>query len=267
MEWLNLHIPSVIRSPEFIGSSPVERATWLCVHAYAAEIECGGKLIGALMWKDRQWQQACGVTRREVLQAHKLLRVEGEDIVVNGYSTAKEAEVKAKRTGAKAGAMARWHKDASGNAIGIKKPYASRDAEGEEEGEEEGKGEGELRDAMPKAAISTQPELPLAEPKPAEPADPFNDFWKAYPRKVGKQAAAKAFQAAAKANTSHSAAIVAAAMAYGQSVAKWPKDRQEYVPHPATWLNQGRFDDDPAEWARNEPKTLEQLEQETPTKW
>ena len=267
MEWLNLHIPSVIRSPEFIGSSPVERATWLCVHAYAAEIECAGKLIGALTWKDRQWQQACGVTRREVLQAHRLLRAEGNDICINGYSTTKEAEVKAKRSGAKAGAMARWHKDASGNASGIKKPCSSRDAEGEGEGEGEGKGEGEVRDAMPKAAIPTQPELALTAPTQATPAEPFDDFWHAYPRKVGKQAAAKAFQAVSKVSTRQAAAIVTAAQAYGASVAKWPKDRQEYVPHPATWLNQGRYDDDPAEWARNEPKTMEQLEAETPTKW
>lgn len=119
----------------------------------------------------------------------------------------------------------------------------------------------------PSLAQVAQPELALtAPPTPVQPqAEPFDEFWQAYPRKVGKQAASRAFDAARKGGGT--GAIVAAAKAFGASVAKWPKDRQEFVPHPATWLNQGRYDDDPAEWAKNEPRTLEQLAQETPTQW
>lgn len=97
MDWLNLHIPTHIRHPAFIGSSPAERGTWLCVLAYGVEIECGGRLTGAANWKDRQWQQACGVTLREVRAADRLLRVDGHDVVINGYPSAKETEVQQKR--------------------------------------------------------------------------------------------------------------------------------------------------------------------------
>src|SRR3954471_1199964 len=110
MDWINLHIPSVIRSPEFIGSSPAERGTWVCVLAYACEIECGGRLIGAATWKDRQWQQACGVTLREVRCADRLLAIDGADVVVNGYPIKREKQVADGRRNASAGAMVRWGK-------------------------------------------------------------------------------------------------------------------------------------------------------------
>jgi hypothetical protein len=118
VDWINLHIPSVIRSPEFIGSSPAERGTWVCVLAYACEIECGGRLVGAAGWKDRQWQQACGVTMREVRAAGRLLQVDGLDVMVNGYPIAKEREVVAKRGAGAQGAMSKWQTPPPGQGTG-----------------------------------------------------------------------------------------------------------------------------------------------------
>lgn len=106
MEWLNLHM-SHLRSPAYIGSSPVERNTWISVLAYSVEQENGGRLVGAMAWKDRQWQQACGVTRREVMSATKLLEIDGDDVVVRGYPCAKEREVQAKREAGRNGGMAK----------------------------------------------------------------------------------------------------------------------------------------------------------------
>lgn len=66
----------------------------------------------------------------------------------------------------------------------------------------------------------------------------FPDFWAAYPRKVGRGAAEKAFAAAiAKGAT-------VADIAAGLNRQVWPDDPR-FVPHPATWLNQGRWQDDP----------------------
>jgi hypothetical protein len=98
MNWLNLHIPSQIRSPDFIGSSPAERGTWICVLAYGLEVECGGRLEGAARWKDRQWQQACGVTMREVRAASRLLRFDGEDLLINGYPENREEATQQQRS-------------------------------------------------------------------------------------------------------------------------------------------------------------------------
>lgn len=63
-------------------------------------------------------------------------------------------------------------------------------------------------------------------------------FWQTYPRKVGKAAAEKAFAKAVKAAGSAEAVLA------GLERASFPADRQ-YVPHPTTWLNQGRWADEP----------------------
>ena len=65
----------------------------------------------------------------------------------------------------------------------------------------------------------------------------FDEFWIAYPKHVGKQAAAKAFAIIAK--RADPALIVEAARAYALHA---PPDPQ-FIPHPTTWLKQGRYDD------------------------
>lgn len=67
----------------------------------------------------------------------------------------------------------------------------------------------------------------------------FNHFWLMYPRKVGKTNAEKAFSKA-----SHAVGvdkILEAVKPYADSVSHKEK---KFIPHPATWLNQGRWDDD-----------------------
>jgi len=155
MDWINLHIPSALRSEAYIGSSPAERGTWLSVLAYACEVECSGRLGGAASWKDRQWQQTCGVTLREVRAAWRLLRVDGDDVVVNGYPLAAERQVVAGRKHGKAGAMVRWSRTPpngtpvqpdpampSGMPSPMPSPMPSADAKGEGKGEGEGEGQG-----------------------------------------------------------------------------------------------------------------------------
>jgi hypothetical protein len=66
----------------------------------------------------------------------------------------------------------------------------------------------------------------------------FAIFWAAYPRKVGKIAAEKAFAKAARAAGNPEAVLA------GLARATFAADPQ-YVPHPATWLNQGRWADEP----------------------
>lgn len=102
MNWLNIKLVN-LRSPEYIGSEPVARATWLNVAAYCAEQENGGTIKGAKGWKDRQWQQTCGVTLDEVTTATKLMTFEGDDLVVWNYPVEKEAEIQSKREAGKVG--------------------------------------------------------------------------------------------------------------------------------------------------------------------
>lgn len=75
-------------------------------------------------------------------------------------------------------------------------------------------------------------------------ADLFNRFWSAYPRKVGKDAARKAF-AKRKPDEALLALMSKAIAAQGLSV-KCARGDEQYVPHPSTWLNEGRWQDEAA---------------------
>lgn len=68
----------------------------------------------------------------------------------------------------------------------------------------------------------------------------FESFWSVYPRKVGKVAAKKAF---AKIPKSVWPKLVPAVEVQKQSY-QWSRDGGQYIPYPATWLTQGRWDDE-----------------------
>lgn len=69
----------------------------------------------------------------------------------------------------------------------------------------------------------------------------FSGFWSVYPRKVGKDAARKAF--AKRKPDAELLAKMLAAVAIQAKSAQWQRDGGQYIPHPSTWLNEGRWDD------------------------
>ena len=68
----------------------------------------------------------------------------------------------------------------------------------------------------------------------------FSAFWNAYPRKAGKGAAQKAF---AKVRVSLN--ILLSALEAQKQSDQWKRDGGRYIPYPATWLNQKRWEDEP----------------------
>lgn len=84
--------------------------------------------------------------------------------------------------------------------------------------------------------------------KPKQAAPPaldvgFQEFWSNYPKKTGKGAALKAWRKL-KPSNEFQARILAAIDQQCQSD-QWQKDGGQFIPNPATWLNQGRWDDEP----------------------
>ena len=85
-----------------------------------------------------------------------------------------------------------------------------------------------------------------------------------YPRHVGKRAALKAIENAVKRlnggknNDAPMSALEARRFLYKRAAEyalspagqKPPDPAQDYRPHPATWMNQERYFDDPAEWQK-----------------
>lgn len=99
----------------------------------------------------------------------------------------------------------------------------------------------------PPAASTKEVALLAAPPKrtraKAAVEDPwFQMFWCAYPRRTGKGAARKAFATAVAAGADPQV-IVATASAYANRCDQLQKEPQ-FIPHPATWLNQERWEDD-----------------------
>jgi hypothetical protein len=75
-------------------------------------------------------------------------------------------------------------------------------------------------------------------------------IYQAYPRKTARKAALKAITATLKEKDFKF--LLEAVQAYTVAVELWPAaDREKYVPYPATWFNDGRYDDDRETWKRN----------------
>lgn len=70
----------------------------------------------------------------------------------------------------------------------------------------------------------------------------FADFWREYPRKVGKGAAEKAFRQIHP-DTNLLTVMVRAIQVQKNSV-QWRKDNGDFIPYPATWLTQRRWEDE-----------------------
>ncbi|MEG1562118.1 MAG: hypothetical protein RR365_00495 [Bacteroides sp.] len=70
----------------------------------------------------------------------------------------------------------------------------------------------------------------------------FELFWAAYPEKVGKKAAQQAWKNA-KVDSDLFDKIMNA-IGRARVTEQWRRENGRYVPNPATWLNQGRWDDE-----------------------
>jgi hypothetical protein len=69
----------------------------------------------------------------------------------------------------------------------------------------------------------------------------FEEFWRLYPHKIGKLAAEEAYQRAIR------QAPIDRIRNGARKFAEYCRDHidPKYVPEPATWLNKGRWDDEP----------------------
>lgn len=108
-----------------------------------------------------------------------------------------------------------------------------------------------------------------AKPASEQAGDDFARFWELYPHKVGKQAAAKAWTKALQ-----HAEVPAVAAGLRNALDVWTAEgrvregrvvgRDHFVPHPSTWLSEGRWEDEqtalPAEVPTVRPPTARQCD-------
>jgi hypothetical protein len=70
----------------------------------------------------------------------------------------------------------------------------------------------------------------------------FEKFWDAYPRKVGKGRAYRMWRSEVK-NAIDTQAAIFTALEWQVKQDQWSKDGGQYIPHPATWLHDHRWQD------------------------
>jgi len=70
----------------------------------------------------------------------------------------------------------------------------------------------------------------------------FKEFWRHYPRKVGKGAAEKAWDKIKPGKALLS--LILSALDQQKACEQWKRENGRYIPNPATWLNQKRWEDD-----------------------
>ena len=77
---------------------------------------------------------------------------------------------------------------------------------------------------------------------PREPCHDFDSFYKEYPK---KQARAVANVSWNKLNPDRDlVGLIISAIAANRKTAQWQKDNGQFIPMPATWLNQRRWEDE-----------------------
>lgn len=97
---------------------------------------------------------------------------------------------------------------------------------------------GTQTDTIPKQDKTKQDIPPIVPPK----EERFDAFWSAYPRKVGKDAARKAF--AKRKPSQKLLEQMLAAIEQQKKSEQWQKNNGQFIPLPTTWLNQGRWEDE-----------------------
>ena len=105
-------------------------------------------------------------------------------------------------------------------------------------------------DAKDKDKDKDKDNTPKAPKGHAVDAD-FDLFWKAYPKKVGKEAARKAF-----AKVKAPVETLIKAVEGQKRMPQWLKEDGQFIPHPATWLNQGRWMDEAPLNPKDDPNSI-----------
>ena len=82
----------------------------------------------------------------------------------------------------------------------------------------------------------------------------FEEFYAQFPRKVGKDAAARAYGRRKFADKKRQQVLDA--VARQREWPTWKKNGGEFIPHPATWLNEGRWDDEAPRHSTNRADQL-----------
>lgn len=120
--------------------------------------------------------------------------------------------------------------------------------------------------ATPSNTIANRPEAEHSSATPMvrtrNPDAEFDEFWKLYPRKVGKDDARRVFAGMIRKKRATPAEIITGAARLASDPNLPGPDRKSFIPHPSTWLHRAGWEDeplapDPAVTAPTKPSTTD----------
>lgn len=115
-------------------------------------------------------------------------------------------------------------------------------------------------ESNPNITGADAPDVGDEPPKPLAAIDRrFDEFWTFYPKKIGKGAARKSYDKIKPSDELHKRML--AAIVTAKRSDQWTRDGGQYIPNPATWLNQQRWDDEPRAASRPSQPALSKAEQ------
>lgn len=198
--------------------------------------------------------------------AHLWDRLDDGRFRIHDFREWSKLEVReAKVRGGIKGANRRWHDHPelpfdgtpNGSANGIPNSSTDGSPNGYMDGSPNGRGP-EIPNNHHVHTTSTTTSTP--RPSDTSAADAaFDRFWAVYPRREAKIAARRAWDKAIRKVDPQ--VIIDRAVAYGnrrlQAIASDSKDGKRFTAQPATWLNAGRWDDDPGAGTPEPPRSNE----------
>lgn len=219
LPWMPLHVPDYLADTAHLGALESGAYLHLIFHLWQTGTlpDDGKELARIAKVSAHSWKKLSPVLQKFFHDGWKHKRVEKE--------RAKALEISSKR---KAAAEQMHRKRAANAPANAEQVQTHLHLHPQEQKKEEKK-----EPALRAVAVSH-------ETKSDWPADAFDQFYKRYPHKVGKGAAVRAFDKARRSGAPWQK-ITTSLERY---IREKPPDRAWC--NPATWLNEGRWDDEPA---------------------
>lgn len=266
MDYLNLHT-STLDDARLAASGDSHIATWLRLLRYSIGQENNGVLRYAQSWNEKRWLLVCRIEKATVLQESELWHWRGGDLVVWAYPKAKQKLVRAQREGGRVGGRRKAEKRKAALPADKSRTPSSSPSDSPSR-------------SPTRSPSKVAPRSPTQSPNGKLPRSPSADLqgdllrkgmegkgmegnrkgrgkevspehaeilFELYPRHVGKRAALGCILTALE-RVSY-VQLRSKVQAYRTATATWPPEQLDFIPNPATWFREGRYDDDPATWA------------------
>lgn len=138
--------------------------------------------------------------------------------------------------------LVNWLEHRFGREAGDRKEYfAQKQREYRERKKEKrvSKGYAKPSNTLPEVDNTEALQTPLRSVTDVTPDKGFENFWKAYPNKVAKAAAVKAWK-----KVDVNIVTILIALERQKKSEAWTKEGGKFIPHPSTWLNGRRWEDE-----------------------